>query len=451
MTAGAAGTLGNAANEFFLGFTSNAFLTSGVFLHLFVTTPESEPINFAVSTLTGFTYSGIATNTETIDIDIPLSFVVQSSSETNKGIRIQAEENKKIVVYGLNYHQYTSDAFLALPCDRFAVDQYDYYAIGYHDSINAPSTILLVGCEDDTTITTSSNTFILDRQETHLISSLSELTGTKISSDKPISVFTGDVCTNVPINQAACDHITEQVPPTVIWGSFFLAASFLGKTSGEIFRIAAADTATVVTVNCNTMSSVSTYTLNTAGSWVEFQISGNSFCSIESNKPILVMEFALAYVLDNVGDPFIAMVPPVEQYSNNYVLSVLSEFTTNYITVYVAPEYYQSSKIFVDSFNLQSYSWTTVYCSDSTVCGYVTRVPLDPGEHRLYHQDTEAKIGVSAYGFNSFNSYGYPGGLQLIPIQCKLLFFPLFCNISGILFVSLSNFSIFPSDIFYIP
>ena len=63
--------------------------------------------------------------------------------------------------------------------------------------------------------------------------------------------------------------------------------------------------------------------------------------------------------------------------------------------------------------------WNTVYCSDTTVCGYVTYVTLTPGEHRLYHSDISAHIGVSAYGFNTYNSYGYPGGLELVPLQSK--------------------------------
>ena len=59
---------------------------------------------------------------------------------------------------------------------------------------------------------------------------------------------------------------------------------------------------------------------------------------------------------------------------------------------------------------------TTVYCSDTTVRGYVTYVTLTPGQHQLYHSDISAHIGVSAYGFNS---YGYPGGLELVPLQSK--------------------------------
>ena len=65
------------------------------------------------------------------------------------------------------------------------------------------------------------------------------------------------------------------------------------------------------------------------------------------------------------------MIPPVEQYSNNYVFSALSNFSTNYIKIYVATEYYQPNRIFVDDTSLVVSSWTSVYCSNSLLCGYI--------------------------------------------------------------------------------
>ena len=111
----------------------------------------------------------------------------------------------------------------------------------------------------------------------------------------------------------------------------------------------------------------------------------------------------------------------MEQFSNNYVFTILPTFRVNYITVYVAPEYFQPDRIYVDNTTLDSSPWSQIYCSDSIICGYITRVNLTmAGEHRLYHVDQDAKVGVSAYGFDNINSYGYTGGLKLAPLQCKL-------------------------------
>ena len=361
-----------------------------------------------------FSFTGVASNNVTTRVTLPLSIRVFSNSitERNKGIRVKAEEEKRIVVYGLNFCGTSSDSFVALPCDQLPVLVYEYYAVSY----GSGSSALLVGCSDDTTVTTPSSTLTLNQLETYLIQSSGgeDITGTRIVSNKPISFFPGHRCTNVPQGFGACDHLTEQVPPTAIWGQSFLAASFLGRRSGEIFRILAAVDATTVIVNCTTFAEPLSFPLHSTGSWEEFSVEADSFCSIESSNPILVMEFGLGYQLDGIGDPFMTMVPPIEQYSNNYVFSVLSEFSTNYITVFVAPEFFQSDRIFVDSVCLQNSSWTEAYCT-SSICGFITRVPLQPGEHRLYHQDAVARIGLIVYGFNRFNSYGHPGA----PIQCK--------------------------------
>ena len=411
--------LESTANEFYVGFMYNAIQPTT--LQLFVSTPEPNPVNFSVTTQMGFTFNGTATPQSTTTVILPSTLEVQTNIERNKGIYIKAEENKRILVYGLNYHQFSTDAFLALPCDRYAVNQYEYYALTYHGitGFSYDSTILIVACEDNTTITTPSATVQLNRQQTYLIREFRDLSGTKVISTKPVSFFPGHDCTFIPTDVRYCDHLTEQVPPTNTWGTSFLGASFLGKSSGAIYRVLTAHNSTTLTVNCTTMVQPITYALSAAGSWEEFQALENSFCSIESNNPVLVMEYAQGFDLDNVGDPFMTMIPPVEQYSNNYVLNVLPEFSTNYLTIYVAPEYFQPERIFVDSSSLFTASWSAVYCSTGALCGYITRQSLAAGEHSLYHQDAAARVGVSAYGFNTHNSYGYPGGLQLIPVQCK--------------------------------
>ena len=337
----------------------------------------------------GFSFTGVATNNATTRVTLPSNFQVFSNSisERNKGIRVRAEEGRRIVVYGLSFHPGSSDAFLALPCNRLPVSEYEYYVISFLPltQFSYPSTYLLVGCEDDTTITTPSSTLTLNQMETYAMESLSnDLTGTRIVSDKPLSLFSNHECSFVPNSIGFCDHLTEQVPPTVTWGRFFLAASFLGRTSGEIFRILASTDATDVTMNCTTMPEPLSFTLSSAGNWQEFHINASSFCSIASNNAVLVFEFSLGRELDGVGDPFMTMVPPVEQYSNNYVFSVPSNFSTNFITVHVAPEFFQSDHIFVDSMSLETSSWTEVYCTGSVICGFITQVPLQPGEHHFF-------------------------------------------------------------------
>ena len=420
--------LDSSANEFFLGFSLNSLGDAVITLQLFVTTTESSPIMFTVNA-TGFSYSGIATRNSSTSVTLPNSLQVRDVSERNKGIYIKAEGDRKITVYGLNYRTATTDAFLALPCKYLPIDEYEYYAVTYPlSSTDFLSTILIVACEDNTVVNTGQSTFVtLNRLQTYLIRSAADLTGRRITATKPIAFFSNHECTNIPAGVSFCDHLTEQLPPTSTWGRVFLAASLLGRRSGELFRIVAAQPPTTVTVNCTTFLQPITYSLTAAVNWQEFEITPSSFCSITSTAPILVAQFSLGSQRDaainpgmSIGDPFIMMIPPVEQFSNNYVFNVLPTFVVNYITVYVAPEYFQPDRIFVDNNSLDNSLWSQIYCSGSITCGYITRVNLTiAGEHRLYHLDQDARVGVSAYGFNQDNSYGYPGGLKLTPVQRK--------------------------------
>ena len=384
-------------------------------LFLFITNPESSAVNFTVSLIN---ISGNVSTSST-RVNVPPSFEVFSVNERNKGILVEADGN--INLYGMSFHQYTADAYLALPCSKMAVDEYEYYGISY-DTISSttyyPSVILLVACENETVVKFNSSTISINSMETYQIESDNDLTGTRITSSKPLSVFSGSDCANVPQGIRYCDHLVEQVPPTVTWGSKFLVASLEGRSSGERIRVLSARAASVA-VNCNTIVSVSEFQLQSGGSFREFEIPINSFCSIESTSPVLVAQYAYGKVSDGfgVGDPFMMIIPPIEQFTNNYFVEAFPIFVSNYVTVYVSSEFFQTAQIVLD--NSIVTGWRNVVCSSGEICGHISRINVSSGAHFIRHQNSSAVIGVSVYGFGVTNSYGYPGGIRLSPIQCN--------------------------------
>ena len=404
-------------SDFYIGFPKN----DPDNLQLFVTTREPDSVTFIVETLLGFQDTCVATHDSTTAVTLPINFQVENSDQRNKGIHVSAQRDKQINVYGFSHHTLRTDAFLALPCLQLPVDQYEYYAISYTAAAEN-SQLLFVGCEDNTVVQFGTTTITLNQMETYYEEFNPDVTGLRVVSNKPISLFSGDECTKIPAG-GFCDHLLEQLPPTATWGTTFLSASFESRMTGEIYRILASQPSTSVSVNCNTYSQPRTYSLATAGAWQEFMTPDDSFCVIESNKPLLVVEFALGRTTDiyfnRTGDPFMMMIPPVEQYSNNYVFNAPSEYTTNFITIFVTPEYFEPDKIFVDDISQEQTVWTTIHCQDGTVCGYAAYASMETGDHRLYHSDPVAKIGAAVYGFNIGVSYGYAGGLQPVAMKCK--------------------------------
>ena len=375
-------------------------------------------------TASGYSYSGVARNTSSVIVTVPSTLEVQSSSERNKGIYVKASGTNRISVYGSSLERYTSDSFLALPCLDQSLDEYEYYAMCYYGA-GLPCALLFVACQDNTQITTPYGSVTLNRLQTYLIERSHDTTGARITSTKPVSFFSSNRCSYVPSHIRACDYLTEQLPPTSTWGREFLVASLNGRSSPELYRIIASRPSTVFTVTCNIRSQTSSYTLASAGSWREVILADNSYCSIESNLPVLVAQFAYGQSSDGVSaDPFMVMIPPIDQFSNRYVFNVLSTFGRNHINVYIAPEYYQLQRIFFDGGSVAGWSWNTVSCSDGTICGYVSVRSVTAGSHILFHDDLYARIGLIVYGFDSYDSYGYPGGMILDAISGKLVLKP---------------------------
>ncbi|XP_064399001.1 uncharacterized protein LOC135345497 isoform X2 [Halichondria panicea] len=412
----------SAGNKFVIGFLRNSFVANhNPVLFLFIANPESSTINFTVTPI-DFNDS---ISTSSIMVTIPISFEVRSLNDMNKGILVEADGN--INVYGLSMTQFSADVFLALPCAVMPVDEYEYYVISYEPNIVGsffyPSIVLLVACEDETVVMfrNSSTIILLNSTQTYqIISNQNDLTGTRITSSKPLSVFSGSDCGLVPSSSNGCETMVEQVPPTVTWGLKFLLRS-LGPRfrflSGDLIRVLSSRAANVSVSSCN--ASLSEFQLQSGGSFREFQIEPNSACSIESTSPVLVAQYAgrnVASELTVRGGPFMMIIPPIEQFTNNYLVESLTASGVNYITIYVASEFFQTADILLNE-NVVT-GWRDVTCSSGEICGHISRTSVSSGAHSIRHQNKSAVIGVSVFGFTG-STYGYPGGMRLSPIQCN--------------------------------
>ena len=224
----------SSSSEFVIAFGWNGGGDNTV-LKLLISSVEPIPVPVTVETSRRFSFTGFATNNETLEVVIPSSFQLLSSSERDKGIRVTAANQSNIVVYGVNYRYHTSDGFLALPCQRLPVAYYEYFGLSYTKTRSTYYNYLLfVACEDNTWVRVGSDIIRLNSMETYFWQSRL-VTGKRVISNKPVSVFVGNRCIYITSAQPRfCDHLTEQVPPTVTWGTKFLSASLAGRSSGYI-------------------------------------------------------------------------------------------------------------------------------------------------------------------------------------------------------------------------
>lgn len=408
----------NKGTDFMIGGSRN--ISTGT-VRLFIAAEDTTQVEVSGPSLSTTTVT--ATGGTTTSILLPTSILDSSPNLiTNHGIRVRSlSPTKPIAVYFLNQASATTDAYMALPVDVLGTE---YRVTAWEAVGNRPSQILLVGTEGGTSVTVTTSvaatgfnagvprTITLDALNTFLIEAptgSNDLTGTLVTSTKPIAVFGGHQCGNVPDSGTfACDHMVEQMAPVSTWASEFVVSPLATRTAGDTVRILAHDPGTVVAINGATVA-----TLN-AGQYYTYSQSSVAGARITASQPVQVMQYSKGTTADGVtSDPFMMTVVPVNQYGNNYFFSTPGASPvafSNWVNIVIKNA--DKGGLKLDGVAL-SPIWTLVAGTD-----YVYgRVQIAIGAHRIQHDSAIVPFGISVYGFANADSYGYAGGMRLAPLQ----------------------------------
>ena len=423
-------------NSYYLGFFKN---WNGGRPSIILQTTLSEPVSYSVQ-IPGISYyrSGTITAGNDVRLSISNSVEVASRDDQNKGIYIATSSSQVTVIGQNDPNHHTSETFLALPTKKRFFKEYVYYGISVLSS-NLKSTVLIVGTEDTTmmnlTVTQSVTikvhstvtslipgrqySFVINRLQTIYIGLQQDLTGSKIVTNKPVSVFSGHECANVPQYLGDCGYIIEQVPPTTSWGRDFYIAP-LGSRRAYTVKVVAAHDSTTVDIYCNNAKLLS-HILNDGGS-VSRILSNQQYCVIHSTKQVLVAQFGHCRESDS-GDPMMTLVPAAICCLHTFNFSTIRNPITSgyrgyyhYVNIIVAAQNHQPSMIYLGSGGvnrlLTSQNWVPLQV-DNVIVAYAAIVGVSEGTVQVMHSNTSALLTVVVYGFSAYNGYGHPGGLVL--------------------------------------
>src|SRR5690606_5156232 len=146
----------------------------------------------------------------------------------------------------------------------------------------------------------------------------------------------------IPIGQQAGNYIVEQIPPVSTWGKKYYITPLAQREGGELYRYVASENNTQIFKNGQLIVTLS------KGIFFEELLS--EACIIESNKPILVVQYSRGLENDEIkyhdqnndldfyiGDPSMLLISPFEQYNNKYniLTSDRNDFVLNYINLIV--------------------------------------------------------------------------------------------------------------------
>ena len=366
----------------------------------------------------------------------------------DKGVCIKTS-SKRVTVQGVyqtiryyyrGLYKKQLETFVAIPVIDLCSSEYIYYAIsvnGYSSYYN--SSVLVVGTEDITTMKLTVTqlatvsvgkitidltpgkeySLVINKLQTGFIESFSDLTGSKIVTDKQVSVFSGHQFGY--ILDSSSSHLVEQIPPTVLWGRVHYVIPLKDVLAGYAIKIVTSNEC-VIKIYCNSSSlPVFTTTLNT-GEFLVKEYSNNEFCTIESTSEVLIAQFSLGrFNSSYYDDVFMALVPSKKQYYNKFKFVVIndnineihysygSNFEYGYVNVIVTARYFLPNKIYlvVGGYNrsLGKEVWQPIK-ANNIIEAYATQVNITNNTAEIYHKNETAQMAVMVYGFSHRGSHG---------------------------------------------
>lgn len=357
---------------------------------------------------------------------------------------VHVTADAEVTVYALNQADLTSDAFAVLPTDALGDD---YVVMSYPSDIQSgtgnslgggstPSQFAVVATEDETSVTITPSTatlrntnaqdrtVVLQQGQSYLVqayptvNAARDLTGSIVRADKPIAVFGGHQRTALPQDVGGLvsrDCLIEQMTPVKTWGKEaivtpFAASSREDPAGVDLVRVVAGFDSTVVWID-----GFQEAVLPRGGVYegpLEFAH------VITTSRPALVAQFRKTSgggsdPPSDVGDPFMMIVPPAEQFMKSYrFMSIqvrgdqfggnsrvyLEQFLNVVIPTVSVPS------VRLDNNQLPPGTFRTVGTS-----GYSwAQISMTDGVHDIV---ADTGFGIYVYGYGIANSYGYIGGM----------------------------------------
>jgi len=270
--------------------------------------------------------------------------------------------------------------------------------------------------------------FTLQAGEHLQITQLAELDGTPIEADKPVGFMAGGRCSEIPANQYACDHVEQMIPPVTALGSDYVGVSFKSRGGEpERWRVLGVVDGT----NLNWSSDFGAPTGINRGEKHEFTTSFPfEVKSQDKDHPFILLSLMTGGStngMNGIGDADSVLVVPPAQFLDSYVFFADPTYPTTNLVVVRAPVNGQFADVNLDCVTGPIQGWQKVGNYE------YTRVDLTTGDFKnvgncssgAHAMNSDYPFGIWIWGwgspgtstFSQYVSYGYPGGMNLEPIN----------------------------------
>ncbi|MBC8124517.1 MAG: IgGFc-binding protein [Candidatus Kapabacteria bacterium] len=390
-------------------------------LQLFITSSFDATVRIEIEEIMYDNTISVRANT-VVNVQIPARAQLHAV-ETGERLAVHVTADTAISVYGLNSRFQTTDTFLGLPVSVLGLQ---YRAVGYTKlASDLLSAVSIVATEDNTEVTITPTTATstgrpagrpftttLRRGDVYTINARWEsigacdLTGTLVTADKKIAVFSGHNCAYVPPKIEACNHLIEQLPPISAWGKHYYLG-MLKERSRFTYRVISSQDGTKVFEDAKLVAVLK------AGEFFE-NLNLSRHVQVTADKPVLVAQFAQGFKNgDSVGDPMMILVSPTQQFLKEYrIATPISGDWHHYINV-VAPTT-SIDEIRINGRRIDSLLFVVLGESRYSIA----QIPIPFGTHVI---KSETPFGLYSYGFgfraDAYDAYGNMAGQSFFEIN----------------------------------
>lgn len=439
--------------DFWLAFMANYNNAADLKQYFLVTSPEGANVT-VTAPLLGWATSFSLTNKEVYKLDIPVEIAGEITAnmkgDTTHPTSFHFESDSEISIYGMSQKYQSTDAFLAIPKRTIGkeyrvISPEGVYNVGAATAnnpllANAPAEFVVVATENNTVVniipsnpTTKyekGDTIIvtLNAGENYLVKAridfllgletgTYDLTGSRVYSDKRISVISGSQCAMVPgISQLdkcnACDFLVEQMMPISSWGTKFVMVDFEHKPGNDIVRIFNGhDLPTTVVISGDNNQTL----VIPANEFVDVKFSGGIEINADQSVGIMQMCTGGQCLPISFTDPFMLNNIATEQWGNvyGYATALSPNLNAHFISIIKNSK---EGRIALDGTEVDP----SIFSQVGNTEFYAGKIPTSRGGHRITGDST---FVVYVYGFGYDDSYGYPAsGAYIEPINVPELY-----------------------------
>ncbi len=222
-----------------------------------------------------------------------------------------------------------------------------------------------------------------------------DLTGSVVTSNRPVLVFSGHECANIPLGVNFCDHLEEMMPSVDTWGSQHVISQLaLRGDQPDLFQIVASQDLTEVQL-LPPQAGIDTLTL-ARGQKLTFQ--SNQGFQVLSSAPVLVGHYITGG--GDRSDPSMMVVPSLDAWLTRNDIFMPDDFPSSFTSVVTRA----GNEVLFDLEPIED--WEPIHDS-----GFVAaQIPTDPGAHTL---TSDEPFWSSVYGYSSSESFLLVGGRGL--------------------------------------